>query len=146
MPDLQLKWSSELKNFISPNAMNNLSSLANRYEESLKMQNIFTSSYKIWPDSSSIYQRLPTHPFHCPYWTPHYLPNTANPVSKKKSLLNLFPLGPSLTFPWARSMGAWADLHGWLYTRIMKPLQLTTQTQYHNVGQLVHWDGNVKLI
>lgn len=62
-----------------------------------------------------------------------------------RSPLGPLPLGPPTGISLAPQRGVWADLHGWLYRHITKPLQLATQTQYHNVGQLVCSNAKAKL-
>lgn len=62
-----------------------------------------------------------------------------------RSPLGPLPLSPFTGISLGPQCGVWADLHGWLYRHIMKPLQLATQTQYHNVGQLVCSNAKAKL-
>lgn len=130
-----------------------LSSHAKRSEDSMMSPSIF-SLHAIEGNSPAYVTHIFSSQAHCPYQT--LASKTArvkaflSQVTAALSFLTRSPLCPLPISPFtgislAPQCGVWADLHGWLYRHIMKPLQLATQTQYHNVGQLVCSNAKAKL-
>lgn len=125
---------------------NNLFSLVNSRtsKESLTMQNIFTSFCKCEPASSLLvktpYHSLGPHSNH-PAAIPSYTTSLkeCETLLMAKSLQANRLLNSSLTLPRPHST------HGWLWSRLMKPLQLPTQSQCRNTGQRARLDAKASL-